>query len=137
MESEPEPGAQWQYGKLATLSYQLDKPIGSSFGDVEFYRDLLSGVTGEVLEPAVGTGRILIPLLEQRTTGWLRYELWREGELVRTELQLFTLQWYGLGEFSAMLRDAGFPQVSVHADYHAGQYPADGSRVWTFEATRG
>ncbi len=44
-----------------------------------------------------------------------------------TELQPFTLQWYGLGEFSAMLRDAGFPYVSVHADYRAGQHPADGS----------
>lgn len=255
MGSGPESGARWRYGRLAALAYQLDKPIGSSFGDVELYSDLLSGVTGEVLEPAVGTGRILIPLLEQglrvrgydssadmlavcrancaargldpvlfeadlvtfcdpgafaavvipagsfalvtgperataalrnireslapagrlivdveppqlladqppfrdwwhgdelvtltghtqadavtqRTTGWLRYELWREGELVRTELQLFTLQWYGLGEFSAMLREAGFQQVAVHADYQAGQGPADRSRVWTFEATR-
>src|SRR5215467_9206407 len=196
-----EPGTQWQYGKLAALAYQLDKPIGTSFGDVELYQGLLSGVTGEVLEPAVGTGRMLIPLLErglrirgydpsaamlavcrancaargldpagrlivdveppqllpdqpplrhwwhgdelltltghnqadavtQRTTGWLRYELWREGELVRTELQLFTLQWYGLAEFTAMLREAGFRQVTVHADYQAGQHPADGGRVW-------
>ena len=256
MGSGREPGAQWQYGKLAALAYQLDKPIGTSFGDVELYQGLLSGVTGEVLEPAVGTGRMLIPLLEQglrvrgydpsadmlavcrancaargldpvlfeadmvtfcdpgafaavvipagsfalvtgrdraaaalrnigeslapagrlivdveppqllpaqpplrhwwhgdelltltghnqsdavaqRTTGWLRYELWREGELVRTELQLFTLQWYGLAEFTAMLREAGFRQVTVHADYQAGQHPADGGRVWTFEATRG
>jgi SAM-dependent methyltransferase len=247
----------WQYGRLSSLVYQLDKPIGTSFGDVEFYLARLSGVTGEVLEPAVGTGRLLIPLLEQglrvrgydtsadmlavcrancaargldpvlfeadmvtfsdpgafaavaipagsfalvtgrdraaaalrnireslappgrlivdveppqlspgldphrhwwhgdelvtltaghtevdavtqRTTTWGRYELWRDGELIRTELEPFTLQWYGLGEFSAMLRDAGFGQVTVHADYQAGQDPAAGSRVWTFEATAG
>jgi hypothetical protein len=65
MGSGQELGAQWQYGKLASLAYQLDKPIGTSFGDVEFYQGLLSGVTGELLEPAVGTGRMLIPLLEQ------------------------------------------------------------------------
>lgn len=56
--------ASWQYGRLSSLVYQLDKPIGASFGDVEFYRDLLAGVTGEILEPAVGTGRVLIPLLQ-------------------------------------------------------------------------
>jgi hypothetical protein len=59
-----------------------------------------------------------------------------EAGLIRTELQPFTLQWYGLEEFSAMLRDAGFPQVTVHGDYHAGLRPVRESRVWTFEATR-
>jgi SAM-dependent methyltransferase len=52
------------YGLLAAEVYDLDKPIGTSFGDVEFYRQVLDGVGGRVLEPAVGTGRILIPLLE-------------------------------------------------------------------------
>jgi len=54
----------WGYGTLASEVYDLDKPIGSSFGDVEYYRDALDGIAGRVLEPAVGTGRILIPLLE-------------------------------------------------------------------------
>jgi SAM-dependent methyltransferase len=54
----------WSYGKLATEVYQLDKPIGHSFGDVEYYQAQLAGIGGPVLEPAVGTGRILIPLLE-------------------------------------------------------------------------
>jgi SAM-dependent methyltransferase len=53
-----------EYGRLSSLVYQLDKPIGTSFGDVELYRDLLAGVSGEILEPAVGTGRVLIPLCE-------------------------------------------------------------------------
>jgi len=54
----------WDYGALATEIYELDKPIGHSFGDVEYYRRVLAGVSGPVLEPAVGTGRILIPLLD-------------------------------------------------------------------------
>jgi SAM-dependent methyltransferase len=54
----------WGYGRLASEVYDLDKPIGSSFGDVEYYRDSVGGIEGRVLEPAVGTGRILIPLLE-------------------------------------------------------------------------
>lgn len=53
-----------RYGSLAAWVYHLDKPIGRSFGDVEFYRERLSGCRGPVLEPAVGNGRVLIPLLE-------------------------------------------------------------------------
>jgi SAM-dependent methyltransferase len=54
----------WGYGRLASEIYDLDKPIGSSFGDVEYYCDCVWGIEGRVLEPAVGTGRILIPLLK-------------------------------------------------------------------------
>jgi SAM-dependent methyltransferase len=52
------------YGRLAAWVYDLDKPVGRSFGDVEHYRERLAGVDGPVLEPAVGNGRLLIPLLE-------------------------------------------------------------------------
>lgn len=54
----------WDYGSLAAEIYELDKPIGHSFGDVEYYARELAGMRGKILEPAVGTGRILIPLLE-------------------------------------------------------------------------
>ncbi|QBJ98565.1 class I SAM-dependent methyltransferase [Rhodococcus sp. ABRD24] len=251
-------GAAWEYGPLATLAYELDKPIGTSFGDVEFYSSRLHGVTGRVLEPAVGTGRILIPLLEQglsvrgydtsatmleqcrtncarygltadvvegdmtsyrdehayeaiviptgsfallpdrdsalaaleamhgnltpggrlivdieppalridpghdpvrhwwrdgdlltlstwqktvdpiaqRSTSWLRYELWEAGTLSRTELQIFSLLWFGMAEFTAMLRHAGFTEVSVHGGYRVDHAPTPADDVWTFEAIR-
>jgi SAM-dependent methyltransferase len=54
----------WEYGTLAAEVYDLDKPIGRSFGDVEYYTRLLATISGRILEPATGTGRILIPLLE-------------------------------------------------------------------------
>jgi SAM-dependent methyltransferase len=54
----------WDYGSLASEVYELDKPIGHSFGDVEYYTGALTGTEGPVLEPAVGTGRMLIPLLQ-------------------------------------------------------------------------
>ncbi|MFO3723364.1 class I SAM-dependent methyltransferase [Pseudomonas sp. HLMP] len=53
-----------RYGKLASWIYHLDKPIGHSFGDLEYYRQRLAGCDGPILEPAVGNGRILIPMLE-------------------------------------------------------------------------
>lgn len=52
------------YGPLAARVYHIDKYIGRSFGDVEFYRDRLALCPGPVLEPAVGNGRMLIPLLQ-------------------------------------------------------------------------
>ncbi|CAM5460619.1 hypothetical protein LSPH24S_00449 [Lysinibacillus sphaericus] len=55
----------YTYHSISAEVYNLDKPIGTSFGDVEYYSDRLQHVKGKILEPAVGTGRILIPLLEQ------------------------------------------------------------------------
>ncbi len=54
-----------RYGKLASWVYDLDKPIGRSFGDQEYYRQRLENCdAGPILEPAVGNGRLLVPLLE-------------------------------------------------------------------------
>lgn len=55
------------YHQLSSEVYDKDKYIGRSFGDVEFYRDRLASCTGKILEPGVGNGRIMIPLLEK---GW-------------------------------------------------------------------
>lgn len=65
--------AAWDYGELSARVYELDKPVGRSLGgDVEFYTRRLDGTTGDILEPAVGTGRMLIPLLQRglRVTGY-------------------------------------------------------------------
>ena len=53
-----------RYGKLASWVYNLDKPVGRSFGDLEYYRQLLGQCDGPILEPAVGNGRVFVPLLE-------------------------------------------------------------------------
>lgn len=52
------------YGELCTEVYDLSKPLGHSFGDVEYYLERLSNVRGNVLEVGCGSGRVLIPLLQ-------------------------------------------------------------------------
>jgi SAM-dependent methyltransferase len=246
----------YDYGTLATEVYELDKPIGHSFGDVEYYTRLLAGTSGTILEPACGTGRILIPLTEagwtvegidlspemlgacrqhcrdrgiepvlreadmttftepgrysavilptgsialldgreptaqalacwfrslqpsgrlavdlpppgpvtgtgpmrhwrrgpvtwtlqtmqvdfdaaaNQTTRWLRYDKWRDGELISSELQPFRLQHWSITEFRTLLAEAGFADVTVTADYQPARNPAPGSEIWTFQATR-
>jgi len=54
------------YGELSTILYEHTKPPGHSVsGDIEYYSGKLAGVTGRILEAGVGTGRMLIPLLQK------------------------------------------------------------------------
>jgi SAM-dependent methyltransferase len=244
------------YGKLSSEVYDIDKPIGHSFGDVEFYMDRLESCKGPILEPATGTGRILIPLLEkglnvdgfdsskdmlkicenncrkrnlnpklfeakmesfsvdtkydaiivptgtflllhkredsikalknfyehlsnggrlildislqtdismgrvstriwecfngdiitlenkivevdyinQYTISHGRYEKWREGVLLQTELEHFPLRWYGVEEFKLILEGIGFRNIVISSDYNLGQYPSNSEEIITFEA---
>jgi hypothetical protein len=71
-----------------------------------------------------------------QTTSFLRYEKWRDGGLVATELQLFRLQYWSLPEFGRLLADTGFTDVSVTANYRDDRRPGPDSRVWTFHAAR-
>ena len=52
-----------RYGGLCAEIYDLDKPPGA-LGDIGYYLDRLRGTSGAILEAAVGTGRLLVPLLE-------------------------------------------------------------------------
>lgn len=244
------------YHKLSSEVYDLDKYVGLTYGDVEFYQERLAACKGTILEPGVGTGRILIPLLEkglevegfdvseemlsicrkncekrdlkphlflgemesfslgkkyeaiviptgtflllhkredsikalknfyhhladggklivdlflqteiplnqtstrtwetsdgdlitldskivevdhvnQYTVSHHRYEKWRNGELIQTELERFPLRWYGIEEFRLILEQIGFEEIILSADYQHGQYPTKSSEIITFEA---
>ena len=52
-----------RYGSLCAEIYDLDKPPGS-LNDIGYYQSRLKDLEGPILEAAVGTGRLLIPLLE-------------------------------------------------------------------------
>ena len=71
-----------------------------------------------------------------QTTSFLRYEKWRDGGLVATELQQFRLQYWSLPEFGRLLTDAGFTGISVTADYCDDRRPRPDSQTWTFHAVR-
>jgi SAM-dependent methyltransferase len=247
-----------RYGTLASWVYDLDKPVGRSFGDVEFYCNRLQKSKGPILEPGVGTGRILIPLLEaglaiegfdasenmlnycrrqcrargldarlqlqrfedfayeqkfeaiivpvgsfqlitdsvsaravlqrfhdhllpngrlildldpisdffssdvrirswqsedgdvltltdnrietdfiaQTTVSHLRYEHWRDGRLIDTELEFFSLRWWGVIEFELALHEAGFTNIVISGDYKHGRPPQKNDQMISFEALR-
>ncbi|MBB3020381.1 SAM-dependent methyltransferase [Microvirga lupini] len=248
-----------RYGSLAALVYDLDKPVGRTFGrEIEFYRSRLADCRGPVLEPGVGNGRFLIPLLQaglqvegfdaseemlercrahcsergfsprlermrfqdfayadrfeaiivpfgsfqligdfdealavlgrfhdhlmpggrlivdldpisdffanqvrvrswptedgdlvtlqaqqvdidhiaQRKVSHLRYERWRDTRLIETQLELFTLRWWGLNEFELALKAAGFGDIVISGSHEYGRAPTREDWMITFEARR-
>jgi len=53
------------YGELSTEVYNLTKKVGQSLdGDIEYYESRLQNCDGRILEPMVGSGRVIIPLLQ-------------------------------------------------------------------------
>jgi SAM-dependent methyltransferase len=246
-----------RYGSLSAWAYDLDKPIGHSFGDIEFLLGRLKDCTGPILEPAVGTGRVLIRLLEaghdvegfdasnemleicrrncqarglsprlnqmrwdsfqcdrkfaaivmtaatielipefdtacavlrrfhdhlrpggrlildispddsftsgpeirswttpdcglltlqelptkldyvmQRSHTPFRYEHWRDGKLMESELEILTLRWWGMHEMAMALTAAGFAPPIISGGFEHGRTPRTGDTVISFEAER-
>jgi len=75
-----------------------------------------------------------VNFLEQYSVSHLRYEKWRDGELLRTEMQRFPGRWYGLEEFELVLKSLGFTEVVVSADYEYSKRPTRAEQTFTFEA---
>ncbi|HSK25383.1 MAG TPA: hypothetical protein VK894_00555, partial [Jiangellales bacterium] len=71
-----------------------------------------------------------------RTTELVRYEKWRDGELVAAELHPFVLQHWALDAFAALLTEAGFTDLTVTANYRRDRRPGPRDDDWTFHATR-
>lgn len=246
------------YGELCTEVYDLSKPLGHSFGDVEYYLERLSNVKGNVLEVGCGSGRVLIPLLqagividgldnseamldscrrrcselnltpklikgemheftlanqydaiiipagsfqliegrgqaittlnhlystlapggrlimdlfiptdfdtnsistrtwstpnnevivleeknievnfhEQKIVSLLKYEKWKEGKLINSELQRLPLSWYGNYEFNLLLEKSGFQEIIISADYKFKSIPTNAGQMITYEAIK-
>lgn len=246
------------YGELCTEVYDISKPLGHSFGDVEFYLERLSMVKGKVLEVGCGSGRVLIPLLqagidiegldnsaamldscrrrcknlnlnpnlfedemhnfslphqyeaiiipggsfqliegrersiatlqhlysylvpggrlimdlfipndyntsstttrtwetpsqeviiledkrielhllEQRIVSILKYEKWKDGKLIQTELQRFPISWYGKYEFEMLLEKLGYEEIVQSADYQYRKQTVNAEQMITYEARK-
>jgi SAM-dependent methyltransferase len=69
------------------------------------------------------------------STKLTRYEKWHDGVLIATELRRFFLQHWNVHEFTDVLREAGFGDIEVTADYRADP-PRPDSRRWVYRAIR-
>ena len=74
--------------------------------------------------------------IEQNTLTVLKYEKWRNGKLIDSELQKFPLRWYGIEEFKLILTNIGFSNITCSADYVYNKKPSKEQSLITFEAVR-
>lgn len=112
-----------KYGSLASWVYHLDKPIGRSFGDVEYYTERLKHCKGHILEPATGNGRILIPLLEQGFN--------IEGFDASTEMLAYCKQECKARNLSPILKKELFQNFSFTNQFEAIIVPAGSFQLIT------
>ncbi|GIP34475.1 class I SAM-dependent methyltransferase [Paenibacillus sp. J2TS4] len=75
-------------------------------------------------------------LFNQYKVSYLKYEKWRDGKLIQTELQRFALRWYGVEEFKLVLESVGFSDVTVSADFVHGKVPCDAKQSFIYEAVK-
>ncbi|MGO3741928.1 class I SAM-dependent methyltransferase [Kerstersia sp.] len=75
--------------------------------------------------------------INQISVDLLRYEAWENGLLQSTELESFSLRWWGVQEMLAALRAAGFTgSITVSGSYAHGRWPTDADTIITFEAVK-
>lgn len=65
-----------------------------------------------------------------------RYERWRDGRLMETELELFAYRVWGVKEFEMALARAGFTDIEVCGNYRPGKPPKAGDGIFNFSARK-
>jgi hypothetical protein len=73
---------------------------------------------------------------QQYKVSYLKYEKWRKGNLIQSELQRISIRWYGVEEFKFILENIGFKNVSVSADFENGKKPTNGNQKFVYQATK-
>jgi SAM-dependent methyltransferase len=77
-----------------------------------------------------------LDFLKQYKVSYLRYEKWRQGVLIQTELQRFAIRWYGMEEFKLVLKEIGFSEVYISADFIEGIQPTNSKQQIVYEAVK-
>lgn len=80
--------------------------------------------------------RIELDIVNQRTISLLKYEKWKDGALLQTELQRLSMSWYGIYEFQLLLESIGFVDVTISANYDYKSIPENGDSIITYEARK-
>ncbi|MBN4006626.1 class I SAM-dependent methyltransferase [Nostoc sp. LPT] len=75
-----------------------------------------------------------IDWLNQLNTTVIRYEKWKEGKLVATELQSLPLHWFGRDEFMMCLRENGYKDITLCVNYTDDLQPSSSKDTMCFSA---
>lgn len=81
--------------------------------------------------------RVETDWMRQRARTRYRYERWRDGRLVESQIEIMSQRYWGKDEFALALASAGFADIRVTGNYDRGRAVRAGDRTLTFEAVRG
>ncbi|MFI3620649.1 class I SAM-dependent methyltransferase [Vagococcus fluvialis] len=112
------------------LIFDLDLPFYPELNETSISTFEVSDKELITLEKKI----VEIDWLKQQIVSHLTYSQWRNGELIKTELQPFLLRWYGLTEVTLLLEKAGFKTITISADYDYLETPTDSNQTITVEA---
>ncbi|BDA69361.1 methyltransferase [Calothrix sp. PCC 7716] len=76
-----------------------------------------------------------ISFLSQLNLTFIRYEKWKDGKLVATELQRLPLHWFGRDEFILFLEQNGYKDITLSANYIDDLQPSSHTDTMCFSAT--
>jgi SAM-dependent methyltransferase len=85
---------------------------------------------------SITSSRLELDLLRQRKVTLDRYDRWRGGKLIESEMEVLATRLWGLHEFELTLKEAGFADFTVCGDYQLGRAPRAGDSWWCFQAVR-
>ena len=120
------------------------RPGGRLFVDIMPLAYLTSPVTHHVRswttpggdQLTITSSRLELDLLRQRKVTLDRYDRWRGGKLIESELEMLATRLWALKEFELTLKEAGFADISVCGDYQVGRPPRPGDGYWCFRAVK-
>ena len=91
----------------------LEMPTDFKQGEMAMFSKQLSENTGIMLTCFNES----IDWRAQKTRTILKYELLKDGEIIKTEVSDFILHWYGIVEFELLLQAAGFVDIKYEVGY--------------------
>ncbi len=99
---------------LISMGIPWDSLAGTNQGTWKIYQTAIRPSDGATV---LCSGTALVDRVEQVQTHWNRYEIYKQGQLVETEMKMSKSRWYFKHEFVLMLEKVGFHNVSVYGDH--------------------
>jgi len=112
----------------------IDLPTFSAMAEAGADRRRWEAVNGDLL--TLEGHRLKTDWVAQRTESAARYERWRDGRLLETQLEIMVQRHWGIEEFRLALEAVGFGEISLVGDYGRARAPGAARREFTFEAHR-
>ncbi len=96
------------------------------------HRELVNCLDGSVILMQTSSQ---VDWIKQVENTLIRYEKWKQGKLIDTELQHLPLHWFGREEFIMCLRENGYTNITLCANHIDGLEPNSYSDQLCFSAT--